>query len=521
MLVLCRWILVLSLLCVGGPRLWAASPEDRAFDAAIKAFQDKFYARAEAELADFCQKNPTSPRLPDAILVQAQARLELTNYAGAIQLLAANQAKAGTNADQYLFWLGQACLRKGDWRAAGDAFAKLVKEQPSSTRRLEASVGEAWARSALAQTEPAEWQRVIGLLQDTNGVFQGAARTNAASEFVPRGYLLLSEAQLATKDYRAAEATLQPLTNRLMSPRLGWQWQYLLCRIQLADGRTNVALLGTTNLLAIAAGGIQTNLLVELLGTTNLLAIAARAVQTNLLAESAAFRGSLLERMGQTTNAIVVYRANLAGGTPAEWKLKALYKIIDLSLAQNDPDSTDQAAQALETLLTEFPDAASADLALLNLGKLRLRQSEAGVGTTPTAPATTNAPPATNVLQLARGAFDTLIKKFPQSQFYGEAQLGLGEFLPKRADSRKLRRRSKSRWTACPRPGNWRPTISGWRMPNSSRRISPGPLRATGRSSRSLVPCPGCGRTCSSRRFTRVCAPALPEATWLRRPMLC
>jgi len=128
MLVLCRWILVLSLLCVGGPRLWAASAEDLALDAAVKAFQDKFFARAEAQLADYCQKFPASPRLAEAILVQAQARLGLTNYAGAIELLTANQGKAGTNADLYLFWLAEASYSKGDYRAAGDSFAKLVKD---------------------------------------------------------------------------------------------------------------------------------------------------------------------------------------------------------------------------------------------------------------------------------------------------------------------------------------------------------------------------------------------------------
>ena len=98
----------MTLLLAAGPRLWAASAADRAFDAAVKAFQDTFYDRAEAQFADFCQKYPTSPRLPEAILLQAQARLELTNYAGAIELLTANQGKAGTNADQYLFWLAEA-----------------------------------------------------------------------------------------------------------------------------------------------------------------------------------------------------------------------------------------------------------------------------------------------------------------------------------------------------------------------------------------------------------------------------
>ena len=45
-----------------------------------------------------------------------------------------------------------------------------------------------------------------------------------AIELVVQGYLLLSEAQLATKDYRAAEETLQPLAKRLLDPKLAWQW---------------------------------------------------------------------------------------------------------------------------------------------------------------------------------------------------------------------------------------------------------------------------------------------------------
>jgi TolA-binding protein len=423
MAVLCRWILVLTLLLAGGPRLWAAIPADRAFDAAVKAFRDTFYSRAESELADFCQKNPTSPHLAEAVLLQAQARLEMTNYAGAIELLTVNQGKAGTNADQYLFWLGEAYARKGDWRVAGDTFAKLVKELPTSPRCLEATVGEASARSALAQTEPAEWQRVIGLLQETNGWFQSAARTNAAGELVPRGYLLLSEAQLAAKDYHAAEATLKPLTNRLMNPRLGWQWQYLLCRIQLTDGRTNAALQGTTNLLTIAAAGAQTNLFAELQGTTNLLAIAARGAQTNLLAESAAFRAGLLERLGQTTNAINAYQQNLAGGVPTERRRQALLKIIELSLAQ---DNIPQATETLVNFLAQYPDSVLADLAWLTLGELRLRQCESGISVTPTVAAATNASAATNFLQLAQSAFDTLVKKFPQSPYLGKAQLDLG-----------------------------------------------------------------------------------------------
>jgi TolA-binding protein len=243
---------------------------------------------------------------------------------------------------------------------------------------------------------------VIGLLQETNGLFQSAARTNATSELVPRGYLLLSEAQLAAKDYRAAEVTLQSLTNRLMSPRLGWQLQYLLCRIQLADGRTNAALQGTTNLLAMAA----------------------KNAQPNLLAESAAFQASLLERLGETNKAIGAYQPNLAIGIPDDRQRQALLKITELFLGQG---KIAEAAETLETFLARYPEAATADLAWLTLGELRLRQCEAGLGKIQTAPATTNAPAVTNdVLQLALVSFNTLVKKFPQSPYLGKAQLDLG-----------------------------------------------------------------------------------------------
>ena len=392
-------LLVLTLLLAAGPRLAAETAADRAFREAGKAFLDTVYDRADAGFADFCRKFPTSPRLAEAILLQAEARLELSNYAGAITLLSDHQKDAGTNADQYAFWLAEAQLRKGDYRVASDGFAKLPQQFPASSRLLEAGVGEASARAALARAEPSEWPRVIELLQQTNGAFQYAARTNAGSDHVVQGQLLLSEAQLATKDYRAAEETLQPLAKRLLSPKLVWQRLYLLCRIQLADGQTNAALQSATNLLAAAR----------------------KAAQTNLLAESAAFQASLLERMGQTNEAIVAYQNNLAEGIPAERRRQALLKITELFLAQGE---LPQATQALEKFLAQYPDSALKDLALLTLGELRLRHYEAVVGTNQAANATTNTAAATNDLQLAMISFTTLTNR--QSPLFGKAQLDLG-----------------------------------------------------------------------------------------------
>jgi TolA-binding protein len=398
---LCRWILILTVLLATGPRLTAAPGADRAFEAAYKAFRDGFYDRAEAGFGDFRQKFPDSPRLSEAILLQAEARLELSNYAGAITLLSAHQKDAGTNADQYAFWFAEAQLRKGDYRAASEGFAKLVKDFPTSSRALEAGMGEASALAVLARNQPSEWRRVVELLQQTNGVFQCAARTNAGNDHVVQGYLLLSEAQLATKDYHGAEETLQPLAKRLLGPKLAWQWQYLLLRIQLADGRTNAALQSTTNLLATAAAGGQ----------------------TNLMAESAAVQADLFERQGRINDAIAAYQRNLAEGIPAERQRQALLKITELSLAQND---ILQAARTLEKFLSQYPGAAYADLALLTLGELRLRLYEADAGTNRVAIASTNAAAAANNLQLALTSFSMLVTNHPQSSLYGKAQLDLG-----------------------------------------------------------------------------------------------
>src|SRR5207302_1955387 len=132
-----RLILVLVLLSGTGLRLGAAnSAENRVFEAAANAFRGTFYDRAEAEFADFAQKFPQSTRLPEAILFQAEARLEQTNYAGAIELLSTHQDTAGTRADQYLFWLAETYFRKGDFRTAADSFAKMVKDFATSARRL-------------------------------------------------------------------------------------------------------------------------------------------------------------------------------------------------------------------------------------------------------------------------------------------------------------------------------------------------------------------------------------------------
>ena len=390
--VICRWLLALALLTPSGARLWAAAANEKgAFNSAAEAFQGTFYSRAEAEFGAFAQQFTNSARIPEALLFQAKARMQLTNYAGAIELLSTQLPLAEKWADEYIFTLGEATLRKGDYAKAAEYFADLANRFPGSTRRLEAAVSEAPARSRIG-----EWPRVIDLLQQTNGVFQTAARSfGATNELTARGYLLLGEAQMARQDYTAAEQALQPIIQAPLNPKLAWQRQYLLCRAQLAQGRLNEALTNATNLLTLA---------------TN-------TAQIALQADSVALYAGLLERLSRRDEAMETYEKNLTGGVPAERQRQALLKIIELSLLQN---KIPRAAQMLENYCQQHPDATSRDLALLTLGELRLRQHAIEVA------GTNNVTGGTNYLQESIGVLNALVKEFPQSDLLGKAQLNLG-----------------------------------------------------------------------------------------------
>src|SRR5205085_12487946 len=105
----------------------------------------------------------------------------------------------GTRADSYLLWLGRAYYRQGTNRLAAETFSKLVKDFPASTNRLSAVIEQ-----AQAYKRTSDWNRVVDLLQITNGLLQNAILTNVAAM---EGYLLLGEAQFELRNYSGGEAT--------------------------------------------------------------------------------------------------------------------------------------------------------------------------------------------------------------------------------------------------------------------------------------------------------------------------
>jgi len=369
----------------------AQTPETRAYDAAVRAFQDRIPELADKYFREFIQTYPNSPRVPEAILYRARAALLRRDIETATGLLTTNAARATQLQDQYRYWLAETHREATNYTAAADTFASLVRDFPASPRVLEATYGEAVARFKLQQ-----WSRVINLLRSTNAPFANEAEARPNHELVLRGQLLLADALLESGDASAAEAALHSLAQRELAAEFRWRSQYLLCRIRLVQGRAADAL---------AAG-------------TNLVALAAATGQRQFIAESHAVHGAVLERLADYDAAIAAYQRNMTETSPPEYRRQALLRIIQLTLEQN---KLNEATEKLESFFAQYADDAASEVALLTLGELNLRRHLAGL-----ANRTNAAPATTNFLQVALAHFDRLVTNNPPSPFIGEAHLNRG-----------------------------------------------------------------------------------------------
>ena len=379
-----RLILLFVLICIAPAGRAASAVENRAFNAGSNAFEARIWDRAEGDFADFIEKFPGSTRVPEAVLFQAEARLQQTNFSGCIDLLNGRFAQAGSWADQYLFWLGEAYFRKGDYKASAGSFDRLLREYPASSQRLSASVSQGEAVARLG-----DWKRVIELLEQPSGAFQLAIKGAPASALTGQGQILLAEAHLALNNPVAAAAALAPAMPLALDPLKSWHRQHIMSRVAVAGGRLPEALQGATNLMSLA-------------GT---------AAHRGLVAESVAFTAGLLEQLGRADEALAVYAGNLSDGATPERQQEAMLKITQIAIARNNPGT---AVQLLEAFLTKMPESPAVPLGLLTVGELRLRQQISGEAG------------QTNLLQQAVASFTSLTNRFPGSPLAGRAQLNLG-----------------------------------------------------------------------------------------------
>jgi len=379
-----HWLLIWAVLgTVGGRSLAADTREDRAYAAAVSAFQDGMWSRAETAFAGFVRKYPASGRVAEAVLLQAQAEFKQDKLTNAITLLTARRTGAGNLADQYAYWIGEAQFQGGDLSAAAATFISLTYDFPESSLRLRALV-----EAAVAQSQLRRWPQVEALLAPTNSVFQRAAQSAPANELVIRGNLLLAQARFAQKDFAGALSVLESLASQTLKPEMDWHRAYLLYQVKLAAGDLGAALAVTTNLVQIA-----------------------RSESNDVLqAKGLALRVPVLEQLDQPSGALAACREILALPAPAEQAREAILKMAELAIALG---RFSEAEETLKKFPAQYPDSPAADVALLTLGELQLRDY-------------VSQPTATNQLPAAQERFDQFLRLYRNSPLAGKAHLDRG-----------------------------------------------------------------------------------------------
>ncbi len=379
----------LSAVCV-----WAAAPatpatEAQSFEVAVRFFEDRAYDLAEQEFAEFVQAYPASPKVAQALLLQGQSEYERGQYAECLELLQTKSGESGEWADQYQYWIGEALFQLGKNEEAAKTYEAMLAAYPESSRRLEASLGQAYATFKME-----DLRRTAELLRAPDGAFQRAAE-GGNPELVARGQLLLAEVCLELGDYLGGIDALARLPEPGLPAHLAWQKQYVLARLQLGSKQVPAALSTVTNLLA------------QLAPLTNVAAMQLRA-------DAKSLHGALLERSRQPEAAIQAYEQNLEPVVASARRFEAVQQIVRLTLAQN---RLEEAVARLEDYLRQNPTDPAGSLLRLTLGELRMRQYYAL--------ASNARRTGINLLQQARAQFGVVITNIPNPQV-AQARLNRG-----------------------------------------------------------------------------------------------
>ena len=392
-------LLLAGHLLLGGPSATSRAQEadaERAFNAAVRLYQGGWYDQSEKEFGTFLTAFPATTNRTTALVLQAQSRFQLKEYAGVIRLLEPQLKTAGTDTDQFLYWLAQAQTQLDQFEAAAITCGELLKQFPTSRLALEASYGEAFARYRLGDTA-----RTVELLRAPESAFQRAAQGSTNETVLLRGNFLLAEALLAQKHLQVAEKTLSEMGKRPMTPDAEWQRQYLLARVEFADRRGDAALLRVTNLVAVAAA--RSNALLQ--------------------ARSLSLKGEILEEKQPDAAAGAYEDISKIPGVTADQKRQAALKLADLAVNQNRLPS---AVQQLTRWLEQNAQEPNADLIRLTLGEIHLKQLHAVAASPNATNAASDFSLSTNFLQLARAQFDNIITQMTNSPHVGKAHLDRG-----------------------------------------------------------------------------------------------
>lgn len=399
LVVMLRYLFAVCLLAslLGGSPMAAEVGEIAAYDAAVKSFRDGFFQRSEKEFAEFAQKFPKSEKNAEALLLQAQSRHQLKRFDAGLELLKGSMEKAGPLADQFVFWMAECEFERGGFAAAEGLYARLLKDFPQSSLRLNASYGR-----ALAQYRKRDLAGAVASLSAPAGEFQKASQTSPNETLVVRGHLLLAESLLSQGQTGPAKEVLKRLSDRTLKPELEWEKADLQARVELAGPAPE-------NALPLVA---------------NAVAAARSAGNFGLQAQAFSLEAEIQKKLNQPARAIQAYeKINTAEGMPADQRRLAVLKQIELMTGQNQLSN---AVERLELFLAQAPTDPAADLLHIKTGELLIQQFRSAADRAGWPNPAPQAATATNHLVRARGHFDFVINQLTNSPHVGKAYLDRG-----------------------------------------------------------------------------------------------
>ena len=166
--------------------------------------------------------------------------------------------EAGPFSDQYHYWIAESYFQSGKFEAAAREYHQILEVYPGSSLGLEAAYNEALCAFRLSQ-----WARVAELLGSTNSIFSKLASAKPIDATTIEGRLLLADALFRLKQNAACAERLRQLEGQPLSASQNLRQQYLLCRVQLAQGQLESALIASSNVLQNSTADLPTEWIVE------------------------------------------------------------------------------------------------------------------------------------------------------------------------------------------------------------------------------------------------------------------
>jgi len=336
-----RFVPLLALLFVAATSL----EENRQFQVAEAAFNDKLYDVATRQLQEFLEKYPQSPRASNALYLLGRTQLNLNDWETALRTLQAALAKwPDKRADGVVFWIGEAHSWGGEFAAAATRYEELIEKYPWSPL-----VPAAWYELAAAQFRQGRYDAAGAALDKL-------APTRPSDELARDAELLRGQLLLARQEFTKADAALEAVahkagpTSRAFYQANYWLGESLAHRQQFAAALARYAVV-----------------------TEAFKAKPYQPVDAQLAGEAWFAAGWTHWNAGEFAAAGAAFKMALATATRRELKRDALLKVAECAAWSGQPGDS---VAGLKDFLATHPGDPLADAAQLAIGDLLFNKGD-------------------------------------------------------------------------------------------------------------------------------------------------